>query len=356
MEGLDFAWGFSSSLPAAIKKAGAQFVVRYLGTSSKCLTAHERDALHAAGIGIGLVYEVSGTSFKNGESAGQTDGTAARTAAQLLGVPGGTPIWFAIDVDTADFKSTNAYLNGCAKACAPYEARLYGSYAVVEAAGGSSAWQTYAWSGSKVSSHAGLYQYHNGVTVGGVDMDNDRTVGGSLAIVNGWLTHAAVPTPTPTPSPILHPVKATKDTLRLKGNTNAHAKGAIPWMSHEHAIGSTAWKNLCKKDCRLAYGITVSHTGSAYACWTYEGTKHQHTWYNPPFGVPAFWKGGAAGNGHVAIADGNGNIWTNDFGPNGYIGDGRIRLIPIDAISKHDKNLTYLGWTDTFDGVSVYSA
>lgn len=362
MEGLDYAWGFSFKLPAAIKSyrtplgVRVQFVVRYIGTSSKCLTAAERDALHAAGIGIALVYEVTGTSFKGGEAAGQTDGTAASAAAKALGVPAGTPIWFAIDVDTADFASTNAYLLGCAKACPSYEARLYGSYAVVQAAGGANHWQTYAWSGLRQSLHAGLYQYHNGTLVGGVDMDNNRTLGGGLSVLGGWLTVANVPVPVPGPKPIVHPVAASKDTLRLRGNINKLAIRAVPWMNRAHSIGDASWKNLCKKDCRVAYGITVSHTASAYACWIYEGSKHQHTWYNAPFGVPVFWKGGSAGNGHVAISDGNGNVWTNDFSPNGYIGDGRIRLVPESAISQHDKALVRLGWTDTFDGISVYTA
>lgn len=355
LQGFDYAWGFSSSLPAAIKKAGGQFVVRYVGSSPKCLTSAERDELHAAGIGIGLVYEIGGTSFKQGEVAGQADGAAAAMAAKNLGVPAGTPIWFAIDVATADFASTNAYLLGCAKACAPYEARLYGSYAVVQAAGGANHWQTYAWSGSNMSSHAGLYQWHNGVNVGGVDMDNTRTVNGGLSSLGGWLTFANVPVPAPGPSPVPHPVAASKDKLRLIGNINPLAIRAIPWMNHAHSIGDASWKNLCKKDCRVAYGITVSHTGSAYACWVYEGSAHQHTWYNAPFGVPVFWKGGSAGNGHVAISDGNGNVWTNDFGPNGYVGDGKIRLVPEAAISQHDKALVRLGWTDTFDGVSIYT-
>jgi len=37
-------------------------------------------------------------------------------------------------------------------------------------------WQTYAWSGGKVSGKAHIYQYHNGVPFDGADCDLNRSL------------------------------------------------------------------------------------------------------------------------------------------------------------------------------------
>lgn len=356
MEGFDYAWGFGSGLPAALKKAGASFVVRYVGTSSKCLTNSEAVALHAAGIATGMVYETTGTTFTGGTAAGNVDGSAAKVAAAKLGAPTDSPIYFAIDTDTADYSTVKNYLAGCTAGCYPYPAKLYAGYHVIEAVGGSGHWQTYAWSGGLVSSHAGLYQYYNGVTVGGVQMDNDRTLSGGPTAQAGWLTYnAPVPAPKPAPGPIAN----TKDKLRLLGNSNAHAAAAVKYVKGQMTSGASGWKDLCAALVRNAYGISDSAWGNLTR--TAAGAFHAvpsaqvHTWYNAPVGTAVCWTGGSTGAGHVAVADGLGNVYTNDFGPHGYIGDGRVRLVPISAISQHDPALKYAGWIELYLGTRIYN-
>ena len=227
MEGFDYAWGFKSSLPATLKANGAKFVVRYVGTSSKCLTASEAKALQAAGLTIGLVYETTGTTFRGGRAAGLKDGAAAKAAAAKLGVPAETPIFFAIDTDTRDHATVAAYYGGCVDATGTYKARLYAGFYVIDAMGNGGHWQTYAWSNGKVSKKADLYQYKNGVTVGGVSMDHVRTLNSNLSNRGGWLRFpAAVVTPPPAPVPVLTPPPADIDAW-VKTATKAQIEALI---------------------------------------------------------------------------------------------------------------------------------
>lgn len=357
MEGFDYAWGFNSKLPKALKAAGASFVVRYLGTSSKCLTVSEVTALHAAGLSIAAVYETTGATWRGGKGAGFKDGLAARTAAEKVGMPTNAPIFFAIDEDTTNYPTVNDYLAGCAAACAPYPARLYAGIGPVGHAPGDGHWQTYAWSGSSVAHNASLYQYHNGVTVGGVSADRDRTVGSLLAARSGWLVYGAPAPAVPVPPKVVAVV--SRDKYRARGNASPHAAAAVRYEKAEQHVGRPAWKDLCASLVRNAYGISASAWGprhrTAAAAYYMVASKDIHTWYNAPVGVVHYWTGGSSGAGHVAISDGQGNCWTNDFGPNGYIGDGRVRLVPLSAISKHAPSLKYRGWGETYLGVRVYS-
>lgn len=160
----------------------------------------------------------------------------------------------------------------------------------------------------------------------------------------------AAPKPAPKPS---------RDALASKGNTNAHAAKAVEFAKAEMASAVLSWRGLCASFVRNAYGIDISKWGSvkrtAAEAWDLAGSKAQHGWYTAPMGCPVFWTGGSSGAGHVAIADGKGNVYSTDFGPNGYIGDGRVRLIPQGAVSAHDKALKFQGWAETFLGVRVYN-
>lgn len=359
MEGFDYAWGYTSSLPAAIKKAGGSFVVRYVGVTSKCLTASEATGLHKAGLAIGLVYETTGLTFKGGHAAGSKDGAVALAAAKKLGVPAGTPIFFAIDTDTSDTATIKAYLAGCAAGSGEYPARLYGGYKVIQAAGGSGHWQTYAWSAGKISAHAGLYQYKNGVTVGGASMDKCRTLSAAVGPVNGWLGYPVVP---PVPAPTSNPVVAlVKDALSKKGNASPAGIKAVAYVKKQTSSGSSAWKDLCASLVRNAEGISADAWGSnkrvAANVWTTCPDKYRHTFYTAPAGTAVVWTGGSTGAGHVVVADGTGGGWSNDFGPNGYIGDGKVRHLPdLAAISKHDSALKMQGWVELFLGHRIYAA
>lgn len=157
------------------------------------------------------------------------------------------------------------------------------------------------------------------------------------------------PGPTPTPLPAGGPVNINpKDRLRLRGNKNARGLHSIVYAAAQHANPSKSWHDLCLAFSN--YAENAPHLGgTAYGAWVRAGRKHQHGYYNPPLGVPVFWKGGSAGAGHVAIADGNGNVWSTDIRR-----DGKVDLVPIGEIHAQ-WGLVYLGWLDELNGVSVYA-
>jgi len=150
-------YSFARPDPAAIKAAGYVGVMRYLSnTPGKNLSAAERDALHAAGLSIGLVWETTASRAGQGLLAGRADAQAACAQAKALGYPINCPLFFAVDYDAAP-SAVAPYFVGI-KAVATYPVGVYGSYRIVEASSVPYHWQASAWSGGKVSSRAHLYQ------------------------------------------------------------------------------------------------------------------------------------------------------------------------------------------------------
>jgi len=108
----------------------------------------------------------------------------------------------------------------------------------------------------------------------------------------------------------------------------------------------------CLAFVRSAYGFATDpvtpRSGSvptAADAWAETPAAERHTDANPPAGVPVYWTGGSSGAGHVAISEGNGMVASTDFGPSGYVGDGRVRSVALSSIAQHDPNLRYAGWS-----------
>lgn len=87
-------YSYSRPDPAAMKAAGVKAVCRYLSAKSnaKNLTASERDQLHAANLGILLVFEEAASSPLQGAATGVAHGAAARAMARALGYPESVPL------------------------------------------------------------------------------------------------------------------------------------------------------------------------------------------------------------------------------------------------------------------------
>ncbi len=122
MQGVDYAWGRPD--PAAIKRAGYLFALRYLATggpsvSGKVIGLAERQALHAAGLGVGLVWETYANRPLEGAASGSADGLAARAQAKGLGFPDGFPIFGAVDFDppSSQYPAIAAYLQAAGFEC-----------------------------------------------------------------------------------------------------------------------------------------------------------------------------------------------------------------------------------------------
>lgn len=182
MKGLDY----SSSKPslAAVKAAGYGFVIRYASVpipGGKGITTAEAQAIHQAGLGLALVYEWYAARAKEGKVAGRADAKVAQAVAQSLGFPSHLPIYFAVDYNAPvwDQPQVDAYLMGAAEVIGAERIGVYGSYGVVERCFANHSaqwfWQTYAWSAGRISSHAHMRQYRNGVAVAGATVDLNET-------------------------------------------------------------------------------------------------------------------------------------------------------------------------------------
>lgn len=151
--------------------AGIRAVQRYLWVGGKGITSREKAAAKAAGIFAAYGYEGYASNWRGGAQQGAADRDRAVPIAQGLGLPKGTPIYYAVDEDAAGLgmlATAVAYVHAANHP--DYPSRPYGSYAVVEALR-LPAFQTYAWSGGQVSKYAALYQWRNGQTLAGGTVD-----------------------------------------------------------------------------------------------------------------------------------------------------------------------------------------
>ncbi len=82
-------YSFTHPVPARIKAAGYVGVMRYLspGPNAKNLTTAERDALLAAGLSIGVVWETVANRAAQGFDAGAHDAQVANGQADGLAIP-----------------------------------------------------------------------------------------------------------------------------------------------------------------------------------------------------------------------------------------------------------------------------
>lgn len=86
----DYAWQHPD--PAAIRAAGYTAVLRYVSADpTKDLSATEAHGLHAAGLGVGLVYETTAQRALSSTAGGASDGAAMAARMRQLGCPAGTP-------------------------------------------------------------------------------------------------------------------------------------------------------------------------------------------------------------------------------------------------------------------------
>jgi LysM repeat protein len=195
-------YSFARPNLAQVKAAGVTGVIRYLTGSGKGLTTGEIQRIRAAGLSLTLVYETTGRTVKGGRSAGVADGQAALSALRTLGLPRSV-VYFAVDYDLqpGEYGLLDAYLDGIASVLGKQCTGVYAGYGPCARAmsRGYAAWQTYAWSGGKIAPGIRIYQYRNGVTIGGGQVDRNRTSLADYGQVK-WDSAAAAPMPAFNPS------------------------------------------------------------------------------------------------------------------------------------------------------------
>ncbi|GAA2586162.1 DUF1906 domain-containing protein [Actinomadura fulvescens] len=180
--GVDYAWGRPG--PAALKRAGAKFVCRYLShdTTGKNLTRAEADQLSDAGLWLVVVWETTASRALSGRTGGIADARDADRQALAVGMPSGRPIYFAVDFDASASQQAaiNAYLDGAASVIGRGRVGVYAGYGPLKRAFDAKkvtyGWQTYAWSGGRWDARAQLQQYSNDHQLNGVTVDYDRAV------------------------------------------------------------------------------------------------------------------------------------------------------------------------------------
>lgn len=174
MEGVDFSTGRPGG--AALAAAGMRFVVRYLYPGGKGISAAEIQDYHAHAISVVFNYEGSGrdaTSFANGAA----DARYAQGFASSLGYPEAV-IYFSIDEQYAP--EPVQYMQGVASVIGISRTGVYGGIGTLNAIHAAGAatyyWQTYAWSGTQLAEFVHLYQYRNGQSINGAQVDFDRAL------------------------------------------------------------------------------------------------------------------------------------------------------------------------------------
>lgn len=106
--GCDTATKLTTSQIQTIKNAGYKYIGRYLtntpgGTLDKCLTRSEVENILNANLKIFTIFQESGNSASSfTSSTGITNGQRAYEAAEDLGIPHSSTIYFAVDFDPTD--------------------------------------------------------------------------------------------------------------------------------------------------------------------------------------------------------------------------------------------------------------
>lgn len=179
-KGIDCAKPLTVETAPAVKADGYDFVGRYLVPAKgslrwKALTKKEAEIICNAGLRLLTVYETTADRPRGGSAYGTVDGKSARECAEAIGMPRNGVIYFAVDYQTSDFGTVEAYMRAAAQQIAPYRLGVYGSYSVVEAMRSRGVtnhlWQCVAWSYRMVSPHYSVYQHTAGASVAGVAVD-----------------------------------------------------------------------------------------------------------------------------------------------------------------------------------------
>lgn len=178
MQGVDYSAGYTAQVPAALVKHGYAFVMRYVSHAGnpKNIGPVELTALHAAGLGVGIVFETTAERALHGEAGGKHDAHAAHEQLAALGL-GRAAVYFAVDFDATGTQMDTVleYIRGAASVLGGDRTGVYGGISVIDACAAAGActffWQTSAWSHGKISPHAHLYQHIYDRTIAGVQLD-----------------------------------------------------------------------------------------------------------------------------------------------------------------------------------------
>lgn len=129
------------------------------------------------------------------------------------------------------------------------------------------------------------------------------------------------------------------------GSSMRSVADVITVAKREHNRPSQSWRRLCLGFVRYCWGLGPTGTPNATQGWNRSKQKVT-SGSTPPKGAPVYWRGPTS-DGHVAISDGGGYVWSNDFRRPGKID--RVRISDI----TRGWGATYLGWTRDYVGTTL---
>lgn len=163
---IDYAYGWTPQATARFKAHGVEVVLRYVGipTAGKCIGKTELAALHAAGLGLGFIYESTAQWMLGGREAGANAAYRSRSYIRERGGPREPFVWLAADWDVqpSQVGAVLDCLHGAVSVLGPGHVGIYGGLRVCTAAldrrAVAKAWQTVAWSHGQWERRAVLRQ------------------------------------------------------------------------------------------------------------------------------------------------------------------------------------------------------
>lgn len=199
---LGIDWSFDTIPAINVKNAGYQVAVHYLGgTANKRWSKSLIAEYQGCGLGIMPVYEDGEQDALKGYAEGVQHGKNATAQLKALGWPENKVCCYAIDFDTnaTQIDTLVQYAKGCV-AGSTYPVGIYGSILTIEALHPyvSYLWQTEAWSGTRVSPVAHLYQRVKPTKTIAHNPKYDEDVVLKDVPVGFW--YPTVPKPTPKPT------------------------------------------------------------------------------------------------------------------------------------------------------------
>jgi len=249
----------------ALKVAGIDKVIRYIAAglvgNEKVIKPAEAMAMAAAGIELGLVYEIGGRP--SGSAVGARDGNFAAAYAPTVGAPAGAVIWYTMDYDAGpgDYPGALAAFRAFKKACndAGYKIGCYASGYIsdrlaedgaIDTIGGVPLiWLTdsLGFRGSRASKAAGRYVLLQGLPriTAGIDTDpnwlNAKLADAKMDYVGTFLPWAGK---VPAPQDEVGSIAWVQNQLNLKAGAHLDVDGvngpmtikAVENFQHDHGL------------------------------------------------------------------------------------------------------------------------
>jgi hypothetical protein len=255
---IDVAQDVTAQL-SALKAAGVRTLIRYLTTSTssaKLVRPSEASAIAAAGMRLGLVFEVGGgvDNFEHNDidaTTGTQHGSFAKAYAPTLGAPHGAIIWFAIDTDVTAAQITSLVVPYFTSA----KSALGGTYRIGAYACGAAcqtlldagiidaAWLPGAmgWNGSQAFAETNRWTLKQGLPHPLAGIDADRNTVQTGADIGDFVPFATVqPAPIPIPVPVPPPSPSSTPLQSAKASWFSQYQGKYSWVDTGDVPNSNA--------------------------------------------------------------------------------------------------------------------